>query len=89
MKTDVTFTYKNYRGEASVRLVRPIMVAFGSTGFHPEPQWLLHAWDINKEAERTFAMKDIKDWEGVSQPIPVGAGNYSDQDNPKTNPYPV
>lgn len=63
MKTEVTFTYKNYRGEISVRLVRPIMISFGATGFHPEPQWLLHGWDINKDAERTFAMKDIKDWD--------------------------
>jgi predicted DNA-binding transcriptional regulator YafY len=63
MKTEVTFTYKNYRGETSVRLVRPIMVSFGTTGFHSEPQWLLHGWDLNKDAERTFAMKDIKDWE--------------------------
>ena len=60
---EVTFTYKNYRGEVSVRLVCPIMIAFGRTGFHPEPQWLLHAWDLNKEAERTFAMKDISDWD--------------------------
>lgn len=65
MKNKVTFTYKNYRGETSVRLVRPIMMSFGTTGFHPEPQWLLHAWDLNKEAERTFAMKDIKDWESA------------------------
>ncbi len=70
MKTEVTFTY-NYRGETSVRLVRPIMVAFGATGFHPEPQWLLHGWDINKDAERTFAMKDIKDWD----PAPVQNGD--------------
>jgi predicted DNA-binding transcriptional regulator YafY len=61
MKTEVTFTYKNYRGETSVRLVRPIMVSFGTTAFHQESQWLLHAWDLNKDAERTFAMKDIKD----------------------------
>jgi predicted DNA-binding transcriptional regulator YafY len=59
----VTFTYKNYRGEISVRLVRPIMIAFGETGYHPGPQWYLHAWDVNKNAERTFTMKDIKDWE--------------------------
>lgn len=63
MKTEVTFTYKNHRGETSVRLVRPIMIAFGSNEFHSEPQWLLHGWDLSKEAERTFAMKDIKDWE--------------------------
>jgi predicted DNA-binding transcriptional regulator YafY len=63
MKTDVTFTYTNYCGKTATRLVRPIMVAFGSNAFHPEPQWLLHAWDLHKEAERTFAMKDIKDWD--------------------------
>jgi len=63
MKTEVTFTYKNHRGETSVRLVRPIMIAFGATEFHPEPQWLLHGWDLNKEAERTFAMNDIFGWE--------------------------
>lgn len=66
-KTAVTFTYKNYRGETSVRLVRPIMVSFGATGFHTEPQWLLHGWDMNKEAERTFAMKDIKGWDPAPQ----------------------
>ena len=64
-KTTVTFTYRNYRGEISVRLMRPIMVAFGANGFHPEPQWLLHGWDINRDAERTFAMKDISDWAAI------------------------
>ena len=61
----VTFTYKNHRGEVAVRLVRPMMIMFGATDFHHEPQWMLHAWDYNKEAERTFAMKDIKDWEAA------------------------
>lgn len=59
----VTFTYKNHREETSVRLVRPLMIAFGSNAYHPKPQWLMHAWDIQKGAERTFAMKDIKDWD--------------------------
>lgn len=77
MNTEVTFTYKNYRGETSVRLVRPIMVSFGATGFHPEPQWLLHGWDVNKDAERTFAMKDIKDWEAS----PVSNGTRATHSN--------
>jgi predicted DNA-binding transcriptional regulator YafY len=63
MNTSVTFTYTNHKGETSVRYVRPIMLAFGSTSYHSEPQWLIHAWDWNKEAERTFAMSDITDWE--------------------------
>ena len=62
MKTEVTFTYKNHKGVTSLRLVRPIMIAFGSTEFHPEPQWLLHGWDLHKQAERTYAIQDIKDW---------------------------
>lgn len=62
MKTEVTFTYKNHKGVTGIRLVRPIMIAFGANEFHPEPQWLLHGWDLNKQAERTFAIKDIKDW---------------------------
>jgi hypothetical protein len=56
----------NHRGEMSIRLVVPIMIAFGSNVFHTKPQHLLHAWDCNKEAERTFAMKDIRNWEEMS-----------------------
>jgi predicted DNA-binding transcriptional regulator YafY len=56
MKT-VTFTYKNHRGEISVRLAVPIMMVFGRTDWHPEPQWLMHGLDVNKDAERTFAIE--------------------------------
>lgn len=65
MRTEVTFTYKNYRGEIGVRMVRPIMIAFGANSYHPEPQWLLHGFDLNKQAERTFAIKDIRDWSPI------------------------
>jgi hypothetical protein len=58
----VTFTYKNYRGEISTRLIYPLGIVFGATEWHPQPQWLLTAFDIQKNAERTFAMKDISDW---------------------------
>lgn len=62
MREDITFTYTNHRGKTSVRFARPINFCFGSTEYHPEPQWLMHAFDLDKNAERTFAMKDIKDW---------------------------
>lgn len=62
LNPNVTFTYKNHRGEISTRLVLPIMIAFGSNSYHPEPQWFVHGIDINKNAERTFAWKDIKDF---------------------------
>lgn len=63
MKEDITFTYTNHRGETSVRLVRPALIYFGSTEYHTEPQWLMYALDLNKNADRVFAMKDIKDWQ--------------------------
>ena len=59
---DVVFTYTNYRGETRERRVRPIRMYFGSTEYHDDPQWLLVAKDLERDVERTFAMKDIKEW---------------------------
>lgn len=51
--------YKNWLGEVSTRKIQPVRLEFGSTTWHPEPQWLLIAWDVEKEAERSFALKDF------------------------------
>lgn len=51
--------YINYRGEASFRNIRPIRVYYGSTEWHPEPQWIMQAYDLDKDAVRDFAMKDM------------------------------
>lgn len=58
----VSFVYKNWKGETSLRTVIPISLWYGSTEFHPESQWLLRAWDCVKKAERDFAMADISGW---------------------------
>jgi hypothetical protein len=57
----VYIDYTNYRGERGIRLIRPIPggVHFGFNAYHPEPQWLLRAIDVEKNVERTFAMRDI------------------------------
>lgn len=55
----LTFQYKNHRGEVAARVVFPISVRFGATEWHPEAQWLLRAFDRDKQAEREFAMRDI------------------------------
>lgn len=52
----LVFTYRNHRGKIAERRVRPISVRYGSTEWHPEPQWLLRAFDLDKQAEREFAM---------------------------------
>lgn len=59
----VTFDYTNFRGDKSVRLVQPLWILFGVNEWHTEPQWLMVGYDVNKEAERTFAMKDIANWQ--------------------------
>lgn len=53
------FTYRNHRGDIGVRTVAPLGIRYGSTAWHPEPQWLLRAYDLDKSAEREFAINDI------------------------------
>lgn len=55
----VVMGYTNWRGEYAEREIVPMRPWFGSTDWHPEPQWLLKAWDVQKDAERDFAIKDI------------------------------
>lgn len=59
-KALVTVIYTNYRGEIAVRRIRPMRVYFGATEYHPEPQWLVEAMDIDKEAIRIFALRDMR-----------------------------
>lgn len=50
------FAYTNYRGEPSVRLATPSSFWFGTTEFHPDPQWIMTAFDHDKGAVRDFAL---------------------------------
>lgn len=61
-KKTVSILYTNYRGETAIRKIIPKEIWFGKTEWHPEEQWLLNAHDIEKKADRSFAMKDIKSW---------------------------
>jgi len=58
----ITIDYTNYRGERGLRRIVPQQIEFGSNKWHPEPQWLLKAWDCEKKAERLFAIGDIHRW---------------------------
>ncbi len=55
----VDIGYTNWRGEYAVRRIIPVRVWFGSTDWHPAPQWMLTAIDVEKGAERDFAVADI------------------------------
>ena len=55
----VRFDYVNWKGVKGNRKVVVTSFLYGTTEYHPEPQWLMEAYDLNKEEERVFAMKDI------------------------------
>jgi len=58
----ITLDYTNYKGERAFRRVVPISISFTSNEWHKEPQWILKAFDLDREAERNFAIKDIHKW---------------------------
>ena len=55
----VRFKYRNWQGVVALRTVRVICLTFGATEWHKEPQWLLEAFDKEKNAVRFFALRDI------------------------------
>lgn len=63
LRTAIEIVYTNYRGETARREIVPQRVWFGATTWHPEEQWLLDAFDIEKGAERSFALRDIRSYE--------------------------
>lgn len=56
---ELVFFYTNWKGEKSTRRVKPFEIFFGQNEWHEEPQWLLKAFDFEKNAHRFFALKDI------------------------------
>jgi predicted DNA-binding transcriptional regulator YafY len=58
----VEFEYKNHRGEIGTRRVKPLVIWFGHTEWHPEDQYLLKAWCLDRQEPRDFAMVDIHAW---------------------------
>jgi len=59
----VGIDYTDYRGERSLREVVPISWRFGVSEWHTEPQWLMRAYDIDKQAEIDIAMDCIHKWD--------------------------
>ena len=55
----IEFDYVNWKGNRSKRRAEVNEYYFGSNEYHPEPQWLLEAYDLDKKAMRMFALKDM------------------------------
>jgi len=67
----VIINYTNWKGVTAFRRIIPKKIFFGSTEWHKEEQWLLEAFDVDKNADRSFAVKDIKSWQ-VEQELTKG-----------------
>ncbi|MER9937465.1 hypothetical protein [Mesorhizobium sp. M0088] len=68
----VEIGYTNWRGEFAVRKIVPRSIWYGSTEWHPEPQWFITAHDVEKNADRDFAMS------GFASPV-KGLGEKLDR----------
>jgi predicted DNA-binding transcriptional regulator YafY len=55
----VRIVYTNYRGETGERRIIPKRIWFGATEWHPQAQWLVEAFDLDRQAERSFALSEI------------------------------
>lgn len=58
--TELRMIYRNWRGEVAPRRIRAedMTLWHGATEWHPEPQPLLRAFDLDKKAWRDFAVQD-------------------------------
>jgi hypothetical protein len=52
----VAMPYTNHNGERRERVFKPLQVWYGSTKWHPTPQWFMRVWDVEKQAERDYAL---------------------------------
>lgn len=54
--------YTNWKGETAWRPIIPISWEWTSNEWHPDKQWIMLAYDLDKKAERHFAMLGVSRW---------------------------
>lgn len=79
----VMIDYTNHAGMRTIRQIVPMLqersFRFGSTEWHPETQYLLDAYDIQKDDLRTFAVKDIHSWSPANSASGRSMASYAKQ----------
>lgn len=68
---ELEFYYTNHRGETAARRVLPLRLEWGATEWHPETQWLLWAYDLDRGAERAFALSGVVHQPQLPDPAPA------------------
>ena len=59
----VEIVYTNWKGKKGLRHIQPKRLYYGTVPpYHMLPQWLMDAYDLDKQAPRTFAMQNIERW---------------------------
>lgn len=58
----VQVVYTNWEGKTAIRTILPRRLYFGETEYHKGMQYLLECFDVEKQAIRNYAMKDIIKW---------------------------
>jgi predicted DNA-binding transcriptional regulator YafY len=61
----VEFDYTNYKGESGKRRAQIVSIFYGSNKWHTEEQWLLEAYDMEKQDFRFFAMNAMKNVQDI------------------------
>ncbi|MDE2095729.1 MAG: hypothetical protein KGL39_00600 [Patescibacteria group bacterium] len=56
--------YTNWKGETGWQLIQPpFHIHFASNDFHTEKQWLLDAFDVERQARRSFTLRGVHRWD--------------------------
>lgn len=53
------FRYRNHAGRVEDRVVIPLGLEYKATEHHPEPGWVFEAYDLDRRAERSFALSGL------------------------------
>lgn len=54
----IRFAYVNHAGFFGIRHAVPQGITWRATEHHPEAQWIMRAWDLDKDGWRDFALRD-------------------------------
>jgi len=59
MSKFIRVIYTNWRQETKVRNILPIAIYWGSTNYYPIPQWIVKAYDKDRQDYRLYSLKNI------------------------------
>jgi predicted DNA-binding transcriptional regulator YafY len=58
----ITILHADRNGERALCRILPTGIRWAAGGGHPEPGWVLEAFDLDRQAARSFALKGIQNW---------------------------